>query len=67
VLLRQEPLREYSRRLNDVALRGKAALADALSRVSWSESVSTVREQLIAAMDVCCGASALCSWPVKLQ
>ena len=48
---------EYSRGLNSVSEQGRAALREALMAVDWSQDVAAVREQLVAIMQRCCGAS----------
>lgn len=47
----------YSRNLNQLSERGRAELARRLSKVDWSQDVATVREQVVAVMQTCCGAS----------
>lgn len=47
----------YSSGLNQLSERGRAELARRLSEVDWSQDVATVREQVVAVMQACCGAS----------
>jgi len=47
----------YSKALNVVSDRARAALVDALSQIDYSADVATIREAVIAIMQPACGAS----------
>ena len=47
----------YSRALNVVSERARAALVDALGRIDYSADVSDIRNAVIAVMQPACGAS----------
>lgn len=49
----------YSRSLNLVSKKGVAALADALSRIDYRRDVASVRGDVVAVMQRCCGASSV--------
>ena len=48
----------YTEQINGISDQARRGLAEALTRIDWSADVATVREQLIAAMDIWCGAAA---------
>ena len=50
-------IENYSKALNVVSERARAALVDALSQIDYTADVATVREAVIAVMQPACGAS----------
>jgi len=61
VLIPRSYVEAYSRSLNDVSDRGRAALEEALALVDFTQDVASIREQVISIMQACCGASATMS------
>ena len=54
----REWLERYSQGLNRVSERGLEQLEQALAAVDFTQGVATVRQQLVAIMQTCCGTSA---------
>ena len=61
MLIPRSYVEAYSRSLNDVSDRGRAALEEALAKVDFTQDVASIREQVISIMQACCGASATMS------
>lgn len=47
----------YSRSLNQLSDRGRVELERRLYALDWSQDVTAIREQVVAIMQTCCGAS----------
>lgn len=47
----------YSRSIRGISKQARETLADALEQVDWTQDVATIRSQVIAIMQACCGAS----------
>ncbi len=50
-------IENYTRGINNISENGRAALAEMLGRVDFSQDVATVRAQVVQAMQTVCGAS----------
>lgn len=61
MLIPRSYVEAYSRSLNDVSDRGRAALEEALDKVDFTQDVASIREQVISIMQTYCGASATMS------
>ena len=61
MLIPRSYVEAYSRSLNDVSDRGRAALEEALAQVDFTQDVASIRGQVISIMQACCGASATMS------